>query len=228
MAACSKRDPILPGVRHDIFDDNETKIENIDVPELSENEKNISGDEKCDYTQDNSDTIWLGDKKIYYGFKQSSVVKSNQSPICVGSYIYTGLTNGSVIKINKYGKLVWMTDVFKEHNLTGAFPVVDIVAHVGVDGNFVYAGGLGDAFCKLNANNGNKIWCVNISVPVDFIMVDNFAFVVGTDNNLYAINTSNGKIYWKSEIKKQIKPIYNGQYIKVGRQKINYKNGSLI
>ena len=228
ISACSKHDPILPGIRHEIFGGNDIKIENIDIPELSGNEKNISGDEVCDYRQDETDTIWSGDKKIYSGFKSNSIVKSNQSPICAGGFVYTGLTSGAVVKLNQRGGIIWMTDVFKERNLTGAAPVVDIVAHVGVDGKFVYAGGLGDAFCKLNANNGDKIWCVNISVPVDFIMVDNFAFVVGADNNLYAINTENGKIYWKSEIKKQIKPTYNGKYIKVKRQKINYTNGSLI
>ena len=94
-----------------------------------------------------------------------------------------------------------------------------------MDGKYVYAGGLGDAFCKLNAISGDTVWCVNISVPVDFIMVDDFIFVVGTDNNLYAINKQNGDVYWKAEIKKQVAPKYDGKNIIVGRQKINYKNG---
>lgn len=229
ISACSKHDPILPGVRQDIFDSVDVKVEHQDVPELSGDVKNIYGDEKCDYRQDATNTIWMGDKKIYVGFSTGSVVKSNQSPICVGQYIYTGLATGEVVKINTINnKIVWMADVFRANNLTGGAAVVDIVAHVGVDGKYVLAGGLGDAFCKLDANNGNKIWCVNISVPVDFIMIDNFAFVVGTDNNLYAINTDNGNVYWKSEIKKQITPKYDGKNIIVGRQKINYKNGELI
>ena len=50
--SCSKRDPILPGVRHDIFDTTEIKVENKDVPELSQNAKDIFGDSNCDYKQD--------------------------------------------------------------------------------------------------------------------------------------------------------------------------------
>ena len=226
MVACSKRDPILPGERADIFDSYEVNVKNQDLPDLSANITNISGDKDCDYRQDAQNVIWLADKKIWSGFSTNNAVKSNQSPICDGRFIYTGLSTGEVVKVNTVnGRSVWSTDVYRVNNLTGGASVVDIVAHVGLDGKYVYAGGLGDSFCKLNANNGNKIWCLNISVPVDFIMVDDFIFVVGTDNNLYAVNKQNGDVYWRSEIKKQVPPKYDGKNIIVGRQKINYKNG---
>ena len=229
LVGCSKHDPILPGVRYDIFDTYEVNVQNKDVPELSGVAKNISGDDNCEYRQDEKNNIWRGDKKIFSGFANDNVVKSNQSPICVGNFIYTGLSTGEVIKVNTNTRQpVWVADVVKNSNLTGGASVVDIVAHVGVDGNYVYAGGLGDAFCKINANTGNKIWCANISVPVDFIIVDNFAFVVGADNNLYAIDTKSGETYWRTEIKKQVKPVFKENFIVVGKQRINYKNGSLI
>ena len=226
ISSCSKHDPILPGVRCDIFDTTDVKVENKEIPTLSENIKDIYGDKNCEYKQDALNNIYLGETKVYTGFATESVVKSNQSPICAGNFIYTGLSTGEVVKISKITKkVVWIADVYRGNNLTGGAAVVDVVAHVGVDKNYVYAGGLGDAFCKLNVNSGKKIWCVNISVPVDFIMVDNFAFVVGTDNNLYAINTDNGSVYWKTEVKKQRPPKYDGQNITVGSQKIDYKNG---
>ena len=226
MASCSKRDPILPGERNDIFDNNEILVQNREVPELSEKTTNISGDENCEYRQDAQNIIWSGDKKIWIGFATNNAVKSNQSPICEGQFVYAGLSTGEVVKINTANrKLVWSADVYRANNLTGGASMVDIVAHVGLDGKYVYAGGLGDSFCKLNANSGDKVWCVNISVPVDFIMVDDFIFVVGTDNNLYAINKQKGDVYWKSEIKKQVAPKYDGKNIIVGRQEINPKNG---
>ncbi len=226
MVACSKRDPILPGERADIFDSYEVNVKNRNLPDLSAEITNISGDENCDYRQDAQNVIWSGNKKIWTGFATNNAVKSNQSPICDGGFIYTGLSTGEIVKINtKTKKTVWSTDVYRVNNLTGGASVVDIVAHVGVNGKYVYAGGLGDAFCKLNAYNGDKVWCLNISVPVDFIMVDDFVFVVGTDNNLYAINKQNGDVYWKTEIKKQVAPKYDGKNIIVGRQKISYKNG---
>ena len=226
MVACSKHDPILPGERSDIFDSYEINVKNQELPDLSAEMTNISGDKDCAYRQDTQNIIWLIDKKIWTGFSTNTAVKSDQSPICDGKFIYTGLSTGEVVKINtNTKKTVWSTDVYRVNNLTGGASVVDIIAHVGIEGKYVYAGGLGDLFCKLNADSGNKVWCLNISVPVDFIMVDNFVFVVGTDNNLYAINKQNGDVYWKSEIKKQVKPKYDGKKIIVGRQKINPKNG---
>ncbi len=226
LNACSKRDPILPGERADIFDSYEVNVKNKELPDLGAGTTDISGDKICDYRQDAQNVIWKADKKIWSGFSTNNAVKSEQSPICDGKFIYAGLSTGEVVKINtSNGRLVWEEDVYRVNNLTGGASMVDIVAHVGIDGKYVYAGGLGDAFCKLNASDGNKVWCLNISVPVDFIMVDDFIFVVGTDSNLYAINKSNGDIYWKAEIEKQVKPKYDGKDIIIGSQKIDYKNG---
>lgn len=229
ISSCSKRDPILPGVRVDIFESTDVHVLNQSVPDLSEKAKNIYGDENCEYKQDALNNVWLGDKKIFNGFPTDSVVKSNQTPVCVGKFIYSGLSTGEVIKINTVNqKTVWMADVFKETSLTGGTMIVDIVARVGVDGKYVYAGGLGDAFCKLRNDNGYKIWCLDISVPVNFIVVDNFAFVIGADSNLYAINIDNGSVYWKTVIKKQRVPKYDGKNIIVGKEIIDYKNGTIV
>ncbi len=229
LYACSKRDPVLPGERFDIFGNTEIRPVDKSLPQLSDTAKNIYGNSVCNYTQNDKNVIFMGDKKVFKGIATDNFVKNNQKPICVDDFIYTGLSTGEIVKINaRNNKLVWATDVFKETNLTGGSGVVDIVARVGFDKNFVYAGGLGDAFCKLKSFDGNKIWCLNISVPVDFILVDNFAFVVGADNNLYAINVLDGSVYWKTEIKKQMVPQYDGQYIIIGKEKINYSNGEIV
>ena len=229
VSACSKHDPILPGVRTDVFDNNDVDVLGMEISTLSGGLKNIYGDSPCDYRQDENNIIWSGDSKIYIGFPVDTYVRGKQSPVCVGRFVYAGLSTGEVVKINPKTKhIVWTTDVYRGNNLTGGSNVVDIVARVGVDGNYVYAGGLGDAFCKLNANNGNRIWCLDISVPVDFIIVDNFAFVVGNENKLYAINTDNGKIYWATDIKKQSQPQYKDNMIIVDKQKMNYTNGELV
>ena len=110
IASCSKHDPILPGVRNDIFDANEVVVQGKEVPDLPDSVTNISGDKDCEYKQDVQNVIWSGDKKIWSGFSTNNAVKSNQSPICDGKFIYTGLSTGEVIKINTATKkTVWTT-----------------------------------------------------------------------------------------------------------------------
>ena len=118
--------------------------------------------------------------------------------------------------------------IYSISNLTGGASRVDIVAPVVPYKNSVYAGGLGNAFCKINANSGVKQWCVDISVPVSFTIAGDYAFVVGTDSNLYAISVKNGDVFWRTSVEKQSAPMYENGIVSVGKQRINAENGKNI
>ena len=228
LSACSEHDPILPGTRTAIFDDTNLKILNQDVPDLPE-QITAEIQTECPYTQDSSNVIWKGDRKIFSGFPTSNSVKSNQSPVCSNGYVYAGLTTGELVKVNPTNrKIIWIADIYKTSNMTGGASILDIIAPVVIKGNYVYAGGLGDAFCKINASSGDKKWCLPIGVAVPFITTDKVSFVVATDNQLYAIRNSDGAIYWHTTIEKQTAPVYDKKTITVGRQKINAETGKII
>ena len=54
---------------------------------------------------------------------------------------------------------MWIADVYSASNMTGGASIVDIVAPIVPYNRAVYAGGLGDAFCKINANmTGSRIF----------------------------------------------------------------------
>jgi len=228
LVSCAEQDPILDGKRRAIFETEKITVLNKNI-NLSDDTTIVTNDKKCPYVQDKSNVIWKDKTKIFTGFSSKHFVESGQSPICVGNYLYTGLTTGEVIKINvNTHRVEWMTDVFKLNSITGGSGIVDVVAHVVKDGDFIYAGGLGDMFCKIRSYDGEKVWCVDISVPVDFTVVSEAVFVVGADNMLYALDKKNGTAYWKTEIKKQAKPIYQNRLLIVGSQKINAVNGYVI
>ena len=228
LVACDKHDPILPGVRTAIFKTSNINVKNkniTDIPESVITNKN----EDCPYTQDATNTLWHGERKIFNGFATSNSVQSNQKPVCDGKYVYAGLTTGEVIKIQPQSrKIMWITDVYRASNMTGGASMVDIVAPIIVHKNAVFVGGLGDAFCKLNATSGEKEWCVDIGVAEPFVITENYAFVADTDNYLYAIATNNGDIFWRTEIEQQIAPKYEKGTIFVGKMKINAENGKKI
>ena len=228
LCACDKHDPILPGVRTAIFDTTQIQVKNQDITDIPDSAIVLNNTE-CKYRQDSSNVIWDGEKKVFSGFATPNAVASNQQPVCSGKYLYAGLTTGELIKINPTTRqIIWIADIYRASNLTGGASMVDIIAPVIPYKNAVFVGGLGDAFCKINANSGNKHWCINISVSVPFIITENYAFVLDTNKQLYAVALNNGDVLWQSETQTLTAPTYEKGVIVVGKQQINAQNGKII
>ena len=207
LAACDKHDPVLPGVRTAVFESTDINVKNQDITNIPGGAYILDNSE-CPYTQDTSNVIWDGERKIFSGFATSNTVSANTRPVCSGKYVYAGLTTGEVVKINpKTRQIVWIADVYRTSNLTGGASMVDIIAPIVPYQDAVYAGGLGDAFCKIAATSGDKKWCLNIGVAVPFVIAGDYVFVVGTDDNLYAIKTSDGSVFWRTPVAQQVTPI---------------------
>jgi len=228
LAACEKHDPILPGVRTSIFDTTAVKTTDAKITSLPESAFEMPATD-CPYVQDSSNTIWSGDRKIFSGFPTTNSVKNSAIPGCSGKYIYAGLTTGELLKINSTNRqIMWIADIYRPSNMMGGASILDIVAPIVVRGDFVYVGGLGDAFCKVNATSGAKKWCVEIGTAKPFILADDAIFVVDSHNKLYALRDADGAIYWSVDIKKQSAPQYENGIITVGREKIDGLTGEKI
>lgn len=226
LGACSKHDPILPGTRSAIFATNAPVVLNQSITDLPATTVAGDADANCPYTQDASNVIKNGDRKIFSGFPTPNSVHSNMRPVCSGKYVYAGLTTGEVVKVDtKTRNIVWIADVFRPSNMTGGASVVDIVAPIMLHNGTVYAGGLGDAFCAINATSGVKKWCTYIGTAHQFVITNAAAFVVGTDNNLYAVRMRDGAIYWRAAVNAQSAPIYGDETVTVGRQKFDAATG---
>ncbi len=228
LAACDKHDPILPGTRNEIFTSNAPNILNTAIKNLPQNIA-VTDNGTCPYTQDASNIIRNGDKKIFTGFPTSNSVKSNQKPVCHGGYVYAGLTTGEMVKINPQNRqIMWIADIYKSSNLTGGASMLDIVAPIIIQKNAVYVGGLGDAFCRVSATGGNKKWCLDIGVSYPFIVTDDASFVVANDGNLYAIRNEDGAVYWRTNIKDIVAPTYENKIISVGKEQFDASTGDKI
>ena len=226
LGACSKHYPILPGTRSAIFATNAPLVLNQSITDLPATTVAGDADANCPYTQDASNVIKNGDRKIFSGFPTPNSVHSNMRPVCSGKYVYAGLTTGEVVKVDtKTRNIVWIADVFRPSNMTGGASVVDIVAPIMLHNGTVYAGGLGDAFCAINATSGVKKWCTYIGTAHPFVITNAAAFVVGTDNNLYAVRMRDGAIYWRAAVNAQSAPIYGDGTVTVGRQKFDAATG---
>lgn len=228
LAACSSHDPILPGTRTSIFNTTSVRAADTEIKSLPETAFEMQVTD-CPYRQDSSNTIWNGERKIFAGFPTTNSVENDAKPVCSGKFIYAGLTTGELMKINTGTRaIVWIADIYRPSNMTGGASVLDIVAPIVIRGSDVYAGGLGDAFCKINAGSGAKKWCAEIGTAKPFIIANDVIFVVATDNKLYALRDSDGAAYWNAEIEKQSTPKYDNGIITVGHEKFDGVSGKKI
>lgn len=227
LCACDKHDPILPGERSDIFASDSLNVLDANVPNVSENA--VLLDSECPYTQKNDNTIWDGDRKIFSGFATSNYVAGDKKPICNGNFVYAGLSTGELVKVNaKNRQIAWIADVFRPTNMMGGASVIDIIAIPRIYKNYVYVGGLGNAFCKISDSTGNSAWCLDIGVEKNFIITDAAIYVLDTDNNLNAIRMRDGAIFWRRPVEKSRTPKYKDKVITVGHEKIDAETGKIL
>ena len=229
LGACDKHDPILPGTRTAIFDNGtslnilNTNIENLPdtLPTANTND--------CKYTVDNTNIIRDGDRKIFIGYPASNSMDIEIKPLCDGGYLYSGLHTGNVVKVApKTRRISWMADVYSESNMIGGAATVDVVAPLVMDGDYIYAAGMGDAFCKINKETGHKKWCTSVGTRYPFIILKNVAYIVGLDKYLYAVRLTDGAIYWRTELTKVDEPKYADKIITIHKQKFDAANGNKI
>ena len=228
LVACDKHDPILPGIRDDIFAKTSLNVLNTNVPDVPESIDNANITD-CPYTQKSDNTLWDGSRKIFAGFATNNSVAGDKVPVCRGNFVYAGLSTGELVKVNaKTRSITWITDVYRASNMTGGASVLDIIAPAQIRGNYVYAGGLGDAFCKISDATGKTVWCINISVAKPFLAADKVAYVLDTDNNLNAVRLSDGAVYWRTEVEKPRTPKYQDKTIIVGHETFDAETGKIL
>ena len=228
ISACDKHDPILPGVRSNIFETDSVNMLNTSVPNAPENITPIEHDD-CPYTQKSDNTIWDGERKIFSGFATGNYVDGTRSPVCKNGYVYAGLSTGELVKVNPRNRqIAWIADVYRPSNMTGGASVLDIVAPIQIYKNYVYVGGLGGAFCKISDKTGNSAWCADISTAQPFLVTGETLYLVDTDNRLTAVRMNDGAVYWRTPVKKSRAPEYKNKTIIVGSEKFDAETGKLI
>jgi len=228
LCACDKHDPILPGERHSIFQSEKVNILNISVPNVPDDvAAQVYSD--CPYRQDVQNTVWDGERKIFAGFATSNYVVGEKNPICKDGFVYAGLSTGELVKVNaKTRQIAWIADVYRQSNMTGGASVLDIVAPIQIYGKYVYAGGLGGAFCKISDATGAYVWCIDVGVEYPFVIVNEVAYVLDLDGGLNAVRLRDGAVYWRVPVKKAAAPTYANKIVTVGKEKFDAETGAII
>jgi hypothetical protein len=192
LISCASHDPVLPGERMPVFAQSAITTENsvpLDIgrPLTSADCTNISVNSKNE--------IWRGSVRLFAGLPTESEMRMPRKAVCRKNFVYAGLSTGELVKVNvASGDIKWTADIFAERSPTGGSPFLNIAAAPILRKGFVYAGGLGGAFCKIRDQDGKKIWCLPMAVRSVLRSTEMFDIVLTTEDRTYAVSTD-GKVY---------------------------------
>jgi len=196
IAACSKSDPILEGERSPVF--RPAYVEVTDVHDSDLGTPLIP--EPCNFKIDSNNQIWHGNTRIFAGLPTESEIRSEKSPACRGRFVYAGLSTGELVKIDfKTRDLAWISDIFVENHPTANILFVDVIARPVINGDFIYVGGLGNAFCKIRDRDGSKIWCVPIPVRDIVKSTENYNLILSAEGKEYVVS-ADGRVYLRTPL----------------------------
>jgi len=231
LASCGSNDPILPGERHPIFA-GDAVVLNQAAPVGELNWAPVYNPTRT-FIQDENNVIWETTNneqtRIFSGIRTTTRIGGTRDVVQDAHNIYAGLSTGEIVAINKNTRqVVWTADIFRARAVTGGAPILDIVAPIKIGGTCLYAGGIGNAFCRIRRSDGHRFFCVYIGVGVPFIVTSTTAFVVATDGHLYAIDRINGNIFWRTSVRRETTPTIDGNIITVGRERFDAVTGNRI
>jgi outer membrane protein assembly factor BamB len=172
-------------------------------------------------------------RKIFSGFPSAGKIDVPRAPVFYKGFVYAGLTTGELVKINPGTReIVWIADIFKETDMLGGGPILDIAAPVVVDKGRIFAGGLGGSFCEVDPAGGNKKWCADIAVAAPFFVSGDLAFVVSAEGALHALDLRGGAAYWVAKAPlaapPELKAEDGGYFVVVGGERFDAATGGKI
>ena len=191
LGACSTPDPILEGDRSPIFKQDALVVLDEKVLDLG----NVLTPTNCEYAVDANNRIWHGNVRIFSGLPTEAKIKVDKKTACNGKNVYAGLSTGELVKVNATSReMAWAVDIFQPFSPTKNAMFLDIIATPVYHAGFVYAGGLGNQFCKVRDSDGKKIWCLPVAVVAIVKSTDKFHVIKSADGAMYAVSTD-GRVY---------------------------------
>ena len=80
----------------------------------------------------------------------------------------------------------------------------------------------------ISVATGNTAWCAWFGVEHPFIIANDVAYVLDTDNYLNAVRTRDGAVYWRVSVARPAAPKYENKTIVVAHEKFDAESGKLI
>lgn len=172
---------------------------------------------------------------VQSGVFRPTAIFGSAELVIENNIILASYSSGEIYALNKdSGAVIWSNRLNVSKATDSDFYLNDIDSTPVVNNGIVYAIGNGGLMMAINILDGNYIWKREIASIANFWVSGNYIFVINNDNRLLAINKTNGKIKWITNLphyknpKKVItKYIYNGLVIAGNKIVISSLDGDI-
>ncbi|MAZ76039.1 MAG: hypothetical protein CMH31_01915 [Micavibrio sp.] len=179
----------------------------------------------------NGKVIWE-----YNSIGESAGLLGAASPAADRDVIIPGLSSGDLLALRvENGALAWQDNLSRALRLGGISGLADIRALPVLEGDLIIAISYGGKMAAIDKRTGNRIWQRDISGSETPWIANNAVYVLNSENELLALDKTNGAIYWMSELKKfenakkrQNPIVWTGPIMAGGRLIVASTNGRII
>jgi outer membrane protein assembly factor BamB len=172
----------------------------------------------------------------YNSIGESAGLLGAASPAADRDVIIPGLSSGDLLALRvENGALAWQDNLSRSLRLGGISGLADIRALPVLEGDLIIAISYGGKMAAIDKRTGNRIWQRDISGSETPWIANNVFYVLNSENELIALDKTNGAIFWMSELKKfenaqkrQGPIVWTGPIMAGGRLIVASTNGRII
>lgn len=172
----------------------------------------------------------------YNSIDESAGLLGAASPAADRDVIIPGLSSGDLLALRvENGALAWQDNLSRALRLGGISGLADIRALPVLEGDLIIAISYGGKMAAIDKRTGNRVWQRDISGSETPWVANNAVYVLNSENELIALDKTNGAIFWMTELKKfkndkkrQGPIVWTGPIMAGGRLIVASTNGRII
>lgn len=149
-------------------------------------------------------TLWN-----HAGFNETATIYGSPSAVVKGNVVVAPFSSGELHAVSASdGSDIWSDSLTSISGRSSSIIALnDIDATPVIDNGVVYAASHDGVLAAIELSGGKRIWAQDISSIETPWVAGDFLFILTTANELVAINKSNGKIRWVSELPSRGDPL---------------------
>ncbi|MDQ0315604.1 PQQ-like beta-propeller repeat protein [Amorphus orientalis] len=146
--------------------------------------------------QSDGSALWT-----YRGIPEKAGLLTTANPAVSGDTVVVPMSSGEVMALSiSEGQPKWIDSVTRSTRTLAVAGLTDVSGSPVIDGNTVFAAGVGGRTIAVSLANGERIWEQNIGSASTPIVSGNGVFVIDLDGRMVALERSSGKIAWRTAL----------------------------